>query len=279
MHYSRRLFLALAAGCGLSTLTLRSAHAQTPRPAARDAPDLKSLIAKATRLSVLSDRITRSQVQRSLGVLASRADRVLADSTQEARKLLTELAASNTAAATRSQISAASQAYDGLLKASEKLSITDRPALAQFARLADDVGEAVDKVVELLIKDSAQPMAGILSTTADLQRLTPTLGRALPSGPGRCRRKRTAQGSGPGPRRVHQAHGRAEESQPQDRPDRRAAATAGQPVDVHEPGARFDRARRDRHGTCLHHQRTHAGSADIAVSTIRVCAAVGSENL
>ena len=176
MHYSRRLFLALAAGCGLSTLTLRSAHAQTPRPAARDAPDLKSLIAKATRLSVLSDRITRSQVQRSLGVLASRADRVLADSTQEARKLLTELAASNTAAATRSQIASASQAYDGLLKASEKLAITDRPALAQFARLADDVGEAVDKVVELLIKDSAQPMAGILSTTADLQRLTQHLG-------------------------------------------------------------------------------------------------------
>jgi hypothetical protein len=137
---------------------------------AADAAASRAMVAKATRLSVLSDRITRSQAQRVLGVLGTRAERVLADSLAQARKLLSELGSGSLAG--RPQFQAAAKAYDEFLHTSERFDIQDRPALGRFAVQADVVGDLADALVEALIKDMGQSMASILSTTADLQRLT-----------------------------------------------------------------------------------------------------------
>lgn len=171
----RRRAIALASLLPAWVFLAGTVDAQTPAAARRpgpDTPDLKALVAKATRLSVLSDRITRSQAQRVLGVLPTRADRVLADSTAEVRRLLSELGASTAAPATRAQYQTVAKGFDEFLRASERLDVKDRNALARFARQADEVGDATDQYVELLVKEVGQPTARILSTTADLQRLT-----------------------------------------------------------------------------------------------------------
>lgn len=134
------------------------------------ARDARALVAKATRLSVLTERITRSQAQRVLGVLAGRADKVLADSSAEARRLLNELGAGSTAG--RPPYQAAAKAYDEFLRSSERFDVKDRAALGRFAVQADVVGDLTDRLVEMLIHDMGQSVARILSTTADLQRLT-----------------------------------------------------------------------------------------------------------
>jgi hypothetical protein len=166
----KQLLASLA--CATAGVSLAQAPPAAParRAGAPNAAEARALVAKATRLSVLSDRITRSQAQRVLGVLGTRAERVLLDSSGEARKLLTELGAGSLAG--RPQYQAAAQVYDEFLHASERFDSKDRAVLGRFAVQADVVGELADKLVEMLINDMGQPVARILSTTADLQRLT-----------------------------------------------------------------------------------------------------------
>ena len=75
---NRRNVLGATVVVGVMNLGAAAAWAQAGRKAAT--PDeLRHLIGRATRLSVLSDRITRCQAQKSLQVLTTRADKVLAD--------------------------------------------------------------------------------------------------------------------------------------------------------------------------------------------------------
>lgn len=164
----KQLLLSLA--CATSGASLAQAPPPARRAGAPDSADARALVGKATRLSVLSDRITRSQAQRVLGVLGARAERVLLDSSAEARKLLTELGTGSLAG--RAPYQAAAKAYDEFLRTSERFDGKDRAALGRFAVQADAVGELADQLVELLITDMGQSVARILSTTADLQRLT-----------------------------------------------------------------------------------------------------------
>lgn len=171
MTSKRRIILkhwvaSLAWAVGGAALAQATPGAANPR----DSRESRALVAKATRLSVLTERITRSQAQRVLGVLVGRADKVLADSSAEARKLLNELGAGS--AAGRPPYQAAAKAYDEFLRSSERFDVKDRAALGRFAVQADVVGGLTDQLVEMLINDMGQSVARILSTTADLQRLT-----------------------------------------------------------------------------------------------------------
>lgn len=167
---------AMLAACAWSSLYPALSWAQTARRPSTEAPtDLRPMVAKASRLSVLSDRITRSQAQRTLGVLRNRADRVLIDSTAESKRLLTELSNAPLSSGTRPQYQLAAQGYLNLLTSNERFEIQDRAALAKLAIQADEVGEELDKLVALLIRDLGQPVATVLATTADLQRLTQDL--------------------------------------------------------------------------------------------------------
>lgn len=162
--FPRRLFVASvfwgAATAGWAQNTKRA-----------DLDLLQALVAKATRLSVLSDRITRSQVQRTMGVLSNRADKVLADSVAEAKRLLADVA-NSVPTAVRPQHQAMAQGYERFLATSAALNPQDKTAVLRFAHQADEVGEATDRLVDQLIREMGQPVARILSTTADLQRLT-----------------------------------------------------------------------------------------------------------
>ena len=167
---------AVLAVCIWSPLQPTLTWAQTARRLPAEASsELRPLIAKASRLSVLSDRITRSQAQRSLGVLRNRAERVLIDSTAESKRLLNDLGNAALSSGTRPQFQLAAQGYLGLLTSNERFDTLDRVALAKLAIQADEVGEELDKLVALLIRDLGQPVATVLSTTADLQRLTQDL--------------------------------------------------------------------------------------------------------
>jgi hypothetical protein len=172
MTHQRRTVLKQL-GASLAWAATGAALAQRPSAASggrADAADLRAMVAKATRLSVLSDRITRNQAQRVLGVLGARAEKVLLDSLVEARRLLNELGAGSLAG--RPPYQAAAKAYDGFLRSSERFDVKDSAALGRLAVQADVVGELADELVEALINDMGQSMAHILSTTADLQRLT-----------------------------------------------------------------------------------------------------------
>lgn len=164
VHGRRTLVLAAA---GL--LVVRTAPAQT---AARPAPDYRALVAKGTRLSILTDRITRCQAQRALGVLVPRAERALADSVSEARSILAVLRQTSGPAPIPGLLASAEQALTDLLKASDALRPDDRAALGRLAVTADQAGEAVDQLVAAYVQSMGQPTASVLQTTADLQRLT-----------------------------------------------------------------------------------------------------------
>lgn len=166
---------ALLAVCVWSPLQPALTWAQTAQHPTETTSELRTLTAKASRLSVLSDRLTRSQAQRSLGVLRTRAERVLMDSTAESKRLLTELSHAALSSSTRPQHQLAAQGYLNLLTVNEHFDPQDRQALAKLAIQADEVGEELDKLVALLIRDLGQPVAGVLATTADLQRLTQDL--------------------------------------------------------------------------------------------------------
>lgn len=162
------------AGAGLLAAPWRLAGAQTKTtgPASTPADAIKSHLAQATRLSILTDRITRAQVQRSLNVLTPKAERIHKDSISEARQLLSGLRQGSGSPTTRAALSAAEPQLVAFMAASETLLPDDRGALARLAVQADHSGEAVDKVVAGYLLDLGVPTAAILQTTANLQRLT-----------------------------------------------------------------------------------------------------------
>ena len=172
----RRLLGSLFASGAVWALTGVGARAQTPASPQTQATTrsaLRQRVAQATRLSILTDRITRSQVQRALGVLAPRALRIHNESLAEARQILAALQGdSSSATNTRSLLDTASQQVTTFLRDSESLPINDRAALARLAEQADEAGASVDNLVAAYVQAMETPTAAILQTTADLQRLT-----------------------------------------------------------------------------------------------------------
>jgi hypothetical protein len=174
---SRRALLwrmGVAASClGVSGVGAVFAQPQ-PRAAkpAATADELRVLIGKATRLSVLSDRVTRCQVQRSLNVLVSRAERQLEDTRREVIKVLDELAAAGLPDVAQRHLAPAKEAYEGFLKKSNALDVSKPDSTAEFADVADVVGDRVDALVLALVQASGRTTSQVLATTADLQRLT-----------------------------------------------------------------------------------------------------------
>lgn len=159
---------AAAGALGLSP----SAFAADPKKAALTPAELKQLVGKATRLSVLSDRITRCQAQRSLQVLTPRAEKLLNDTKDEVRRGLTEIASASVSDSTKTLLTKATGTYETFLKHSAALDIKNAKALGDFAVEADVVGDHMDAVVDSLVKEMGQSVAAVLSQTADLQRLT-----------------------------------------------------------------------------------------------------------
>lgn len=147
-----------------------------PQPKAAKPPatadELRVLIGKATRLSVLSDRVTRCQVQRSLNVLVSRAERQLEDTRREVVKVLDELAAVGLPDVAQRHLAPAKEAYEGFLKKSNALDVSKPDTTAEFADVADVVGDRVDALVAALVQASGRTTSQVLAITADLQRLT-----------------------------------------------------------------------------------------------------------
>lgn len=134
--------------------------------------ELRHLIGRATRLSVLSDRITRCQAQKSLQVLGTRADKVLADATDDVRRGMAELTAASLSDATKPLVQPAVRSYETFLGHSQQLDPKNTKALTAFAEEADAVGSLMDALVAAMIKDLGQSVAKVLASTADLQRLT-----------------------------------------------------------------------------------------------------------
>lgn len=151
------------------------ALAQTATPKGKPgvaSEERRQHIARATRLSVLSDRITRCQVQKALSVLTNRADRVLADSTQEVKRGLSDLSAAALPETVRALLTSANEAYTGFLSRSQQLDTSKLPGLKAFADEADVVGGKMDAMVDALIAELGQPVAKVLASAADVQRLT-----------------------------------------------------------------------------------------------------------
>lgn len=174
--WSRRAVLRMGVSTALLTGAVLGAVFAQPqvrvaKPAATS-DELRVLIGKATRLSVLSDRVTRCQVQRSLNVLASRAERQLEDTRREVLKVLDELAAAGLPDVAQRHLAPAKEAYDGFLKKSNALDVSKPDSTAEFADVADVVGDRVDALVAALVQASGRTTSQVLATTADLQRLT-----------------------------------------------------------------------------------------------------------
>lgn len=168
---NRRKVLGATMVVGVMNLGAAAAWAQAGRKAVT--PDeLRHLIGRATRLSVLSDRITRCQAQKSLQVLITRADKVLADATDDVRRGLTELAAAGLPDASKALVAPALKSYEAFLAKSQQLDVKNAKVLGAFAEEADVVGEHMDALVAAMIKDLGQSVAKVLASTADLQRLT-----------------------------------------------------------------------------------------------------------
>ncbi len=165
---SRRQATSALLVLGATALWPSGVHAQ----ASGAANELRLLINRTTRLSILSDRITRCQVQRFMGILASRADRVYTDSLAESRQHIAAIRRAVVSAATRSVALEADKQASAFLDANEGWKTTDRAGLAKLSVQADTAGEAVDQLVEAYVKELGQTSAKILQTTADLQRLT-----------------------------------------------------------------------------------------------------------
>lgn len=168
--------LAVATSC-LSATGVGTVFAQAQPKAAKPAAaadDLRVLIGKATRLSVLSDRVTRCQVQRSLNVLVSRAERQLDDTKREVRKVLDELAAAGLPESALRHLAPAKDTYEGFLKKSNDLNVAKPEGLTAFAEEADVVGDRMDALVAALVQATGRSatQVQVLSVSANLQRLT-----------------------------------------------------------------------------------------------------------
>ena len=166
MH-TRRVFLG-----GGALWLLQAAQPLAWAQTAPRAIDYRLLIGRSTRLSVLSDRVTRCQVQRVLRVLVPRAERQLDDTKREVREVMTELAAASLSADSRRLLQPAVDAYEAFLKRSQELDVSRSEPLVPFAEAADGVGDKMDALVGALVAESGQPVGQLLATTADLQRLT-----------------------------------------------------------------------------------------------------------
>lgn len=172
---TRRDFLhhatVLSAGGALWS-TSQGVWAQAAKPVAVNADELRIMIGRATRLSVLSDRVTRCQVQRSLKVLVARAERQFDDTGREVREVLAQLAASGLPDEARRPVGPAREAYEVFLRKAQAMDLNKQDGLVAFADEADKVGDAVDAVVKALVDVKGTNTAQVLATTAELQRLT-----------------------------------------------------------------------------------------------------------
>jgi hypothetical protein len=148
------------------------AWAQATKPVAISADELRVMIGRATRLSVLSDRVTRCQVQRSLKVLVSRAERQFDDTGREVREVLGLLASSSLPDEARKPVGPAREAYEVFLRKALAMDLSKQDGLVAFADEADKVGDAVDTVVKALVVVKGTNTSQVLATTAELQRLT-----------------------------------------------------------------------------------------------------------
>jgi len=133
---------------------------------------MRVLIGRATRLSVLSDRVTRCQVQRVLQVLVPRAERQLEDTQREVQDFMSLLQTANLPAGTKDLLRTAVTGYESFLNTSRQLNVSTPGALVPLAEEADAVGDKMDALVGALVAQSGQPMGQVLATVADLQRLT-----------------------------------------------------------------------------------------------------------
>ena len=176
MPVPRRLILTRVLGAAVlfagAPVLVGAQTTSTKGKTAATAEERRQHIARATRLSVLSDRITRCQVQKALGVLTGRAERLLADSTQEVRRGLSDLSAAGLPEPARPLLASANDSYLTFLGRSQQLDTAKLAGLQGFAQEADVVGTKVDALVDALIADLAQPVAKVLASAADIQRLT-----------------------------------------------------------------------------------------------------------
>lgn len=140
--------------------------------AAVSAAEWRELIKQATRLSILTDRITRAHVQRHLQVLPSRADRVLIDSLAEARQLLSVLSQAPGSRSVGAVQGASEREVAGFLEQAATVNSSDRGAVVRLADRADQAGDVVDQWVGAYLGSLGQAEADVLRVTANLQRLT-----------------------------------------------------------------------------------------------------------
>jgi hypothetical protein len=128
-------------------------------------------VGRATRLSVLTDRMVRCHVQRHLNLLVPSAERTLQLSTAESDRLMAEMR-DLPSGLIRSAWVTAEPIMVGFLSASKAVKASDKAAVVQIADRADTAADAVDKVVDAMVSESKLAQAPLLQTTADLQRLT-----------------------------------------------------------------------------------------------------------
>lgn len=166
--FNRRVWMGGSALWVVQAVWAPAARAQTGTRSA----DMRSHIGKATRLSVLSDRVTRCQVQRVLRVLVPRAERQLEDTQREVREAMADLATAALSPDARRLLQTAGSAYDAFLKQSQAMDVSKTDGLVAFTEEADAVGDKMDALVGALVSESGQPMGQLLAIAADLQRLT-----------------------------------------------------------------------------------------------------------
>lgn len=157
----------VGAGVLLSGVPLAQAQTAGRRPTA----DPRVLVARATRLSVLTDRITRGHVQLTLNIQTQRAERTLTDSVAEVRRLLTELGDGLVGHPALPQYQTLAKQYNDFLTLT-RLDMKNPLNLLTLSQRADTLGQTADALVVRLVNESELPQAQILAVTADLQRLT-----------------------------------------------------------------------------------------------------------
>jgi len=158
----------LLAGAGVLLTGVPGAQAQT---AGRRPVDPRVLVARATRLSVLTERITRGHAQIALGVSVQRADRILNDSVAEVRRLLADLDGALAGHPALAQYQTLARQYTEFLQMTRS-DMKDLANLLRLSQRADALSQTADALVVRLVNESELPQAQILATTANLQRLT-----------------------------------------------------------------------------------------------------------
>jgi hypothetical protein len=176
MSFTRRSCLLRGFGASVTLFSAGQpswAQNANARKAAPTGPDLRLLAGKVTRLSILTDRLIRSQAQRALNVLAQRGERIVGESVSEMRKTLVEVSEGLSGMPNLAQKhQAVFREYADFLEQARNLEPKNRAGLLKLSVQSDDLGGEVDVLADDLVKEIGQPTAKLLTTTASLQRLS-----------------------------------------------------------------------------------------------------------